>query len=352
MKRLLFFVLIIFTFFSLINVGAVFAGIPSSVSGTVYVQLPTGERLPTVGIKVVRTDFDSFNYCESGQRCFGTKHSVYVETGSAGDYKMGNAKTAPNISCFQKIPAGDRYACAPQVVDNKGSTEISECPRDLLKNYSSIYDQGFNWCGFYGFSNPHRYQPIFDEGAKLPGNLDNLGYSVKGGAWKTVDQNDPNRLLDAPYYEDMLGSYADLYRRDFVFVLEPLNELEVNSIEFSPKSTNDFAGCKSLVGIASKDGVEYPLTALPSEFSGSILLTCIAEVKGADASRIDFTFEKNIDGSQSLDSRSVAKKDLVLLSSCRDGFVCYSATAEFLVEGVGNYKVDSRVCNENNLCSK
>ena len=351
--RVFFFILVATFLLISVSINNVYAGLPSSVSGKVYIQLPTGEQLPLSGIPIVRTDYDSFEYCEDGKVCFGTKHTVSVLTDSVGSYLMGNSKDSRGVSCFQKVPAGSKYACSTSGTSSTETVEsLPECSRDLLKNYSGIYTQGLNWCGFYGFSTPHRYQPVFSPEYRLPGNLSNLGYSVGGGSWKTVDANDPNKLLESPYYEDSLGSYADFYRRDFIFVLDPLKELEINVVESFDRGSDDFVGCKSLVGIASKDGIEYLMSELPEEFSGTLLLTCIAETKGSPLSRIDFTFEKSVGGEQTLQSKSVQKPDLVSLSVCTEGYSCYSATADFDLDGVGNYKVTSRVCNENNLCSK
>lgn len=334
--------------------GDVFAALPSDVTGNAYVQLPTGERLPLEGVKVYRTDFDSYEYCEGANKCFGTRHGVQVYTDSLGKYFMGNEKSSFS-SCFQQFPEGLKYACVAGTLNSSVSPEneeVSECYRDIQKNYSNLYSQNLNWCGFSGMNNPHRWEPAFAEDYKLPGNLANLGYSHTAGSWKTLDPNDPNRLLDQPYYEESIATAINMFRKDFIFVLDPVAEIEVNIIEPLEGSSKDYVGCKSLVGIASKDGVEYTLSEIPEEFDGNLLLTCIAETKGTGASRIDFTFEKSVDGVQTVESVSVYKEDLVLLSDCKKDHQCYSATAEFSISGVGGYKVDSRICNENNLCSK
>ena len=64
-----------------------------------------------------------------------------------------------------------------------------------------------NWCGFNCDSNPHRWQPYFPDGYRLPGNLENQGFTPAQGYWEPKD------------YTAGVANYQEANNIDFRFIL-------------------------------------------------------------------------------------------------------------------------------------
>lgn len=182
------------------------ANIPAGVTGKVEFQLPDGTRVPATGVKIFRTDFWSFPYCEGNSdversnKCWGVNDGVEVIVDANGIWSMANDGNNPGI--------------ISRCTEEGGATRCATGPKGRI-DYNppeTVHCHALNWCGFNCGSNPHRIEAYFPNRYRLPGNLSNLGYSHERGSWSPT-----NGIIDSME----VGNNMTINNINFVFLLDP-----------------------------------------------------------------------------------------------------------------------------------
>jgi 5-hydroxyisourate hydrolase-like protein (transthyretin family) len=235
--------------------------IPGGVSGGVYYQLPNGTRGPLPGVKISRMELWGWGeaYCDKvpdqyksnlPDHCWGYFNTVETTSDNEGNYTMANEGNNPapiaakkeeyedgSYTIITKCLAGERgrvpvCRITPTNAPIIPSTSYINCPDPNWPDYDPnqmicvdppITCGQFNWCGFSCGYIQHRWGPYFPQGYRLPGNLENLGYSHRRGKWYRYSQfgNPNSELVVSGEYFAKIGNSGNYYNADFIFILDP-----------------------------------------------------------------------------------------------------------------------------------
>jgi hypothetical protein len=234
--------------------------IPGGVSGGVYYQLPNGTRGPLPGVKISRMELWGWGeaYCDKvpdqyksnlPDHCWGYFNTVETTSDNEGNYTMANEGNNPapiaakkeeyedgSYTIITKCLAGERgrvpvCRITPTNAPIIPSTSYINCPDPNWPDYDPnqmicvdppITCGQFNWCGFSCGYIQHRWGPYFPQGYRLPGNLENLGYSHRRGKWyRYIQVGDSIILEEGSEYMARIGNSGNFNGHDFIFILDP-----------------------------------------------------------------------------------------------------------------------------------
>lgn len=379
--RLIALLLIIFLFVSP-KTEKVSALIPGGVEGTVYIKLPDKQREAAVGVKIYRIDQHS-SFCPINASCWGDWAGVETTTDSNGYYIMNNEQNSPRPSCYTINDAGRAYLCPSgyqgQIDYSLSATgEIPECAKDANGVY---YTPNLNWCGFNCGYSDHRWWAYFPQGYKLPGNLENEGYSITRGTWKIVNPDDPTVIIDETQYSGMVGNHVTFPNRNFIFFLDapipptptpiptptPTPTPTVTPVPSptptptplpsptptptplpSPTPTPQPIAqlqCVKLTGnLTDENGVSYTFANAPRDFKGTLNLTCLGQATELPITSVQFTVTNETTGAT--ETKESTNINTVSDPACSVTYNCYSSAATFNINEIAKYSASAVVCNQ------
>jgi len=238
--------------------------IPGGVRGKIQYQLPDGvigegTRGPLPGVKISRMELWGWgeDYCKNvpaeyksdkPDHCWGYFTTVETTSDNEGNYIMANEGNNPAPIAAKIEQHGDHSVIITKcLTGEKGkvpvcritptnapiipSTSYINCPDPNWPNFDPnqmicvdppITCGQFNWCGFSCGYIHHRWGPYFPQGYRLPGRLEELGYSHLRGKWYRYFQVGDSIILgEGSEYMAKIGNSGDYYGHDFIFILDP-----------------------------------------------------------------------------------------------------------------------------------